>query len=245
MFNKPLVILLFLTAAIFSQGRIELSFHFGYSNPLLEARGDNLFVDDRQYPKLYVYIDGKSPLISDNLAAKTGFNANTFFKYTFTDNGLIKGLFSLGYNLLYGSYAEVRGYTSGMRVQTFSVGAGAEINPFGHKKKFYPGIFGLFRANFIGGESYFAAGIDIFKVTTRFGYTAGLNLNYRINKRISLYLGNSYAYDNLLNRQTEETYTPDPHVIPFRDKASPNNGLVADRRIAYWSLYLGMNFYLK
>jgi len=244
MHNKlPYFLIFFVSINIFSQSRLEISFHIGYSNPLLETRGDNLTIDSNQH----IFIDGKNLLVSDNLATKAGYNVNAFLKYRFTKNGHIKGLFSLGYNVLYGNYPEFKGFNPGIRIQTFSTGIGAEISPLGHKAGFYPSIFGLFRLNFIGGETYLAAGYDFLKVTSRYGYLAGINLNFNVNKNIGIYTGYSYSYDNLINRQTVETYEPDPygHVIPFRDKASPTNDLVADRRIAYWSLYLGMNIFFK
>jgi hypothetical protein len=76
------------------------------------------------------------------------------------------------------------------------------------------------------------------------GYSAGINLNYKVNKKIGLFLGGSYSYDNLWNKQTDETKTDDAHVIVFRDKYSPANGLTHDRRVAYSSFYLGIKFYL-
>jgi hypothetical protein len=243
MFKKSVYALfIFSVSILYSQSRFEISFHIGYSNPLLESHGNNLVVDSSGR---FIFIEGKRLLVSDNLAANVGYNVTSFLKYSLTENGRVKGLFSLGYNNLFGSYSEIFGYNPGVRIQTFSAGLGAEINPLGQKNNFYPSVFGLFRLNFIGGESYIAAGLDIFKVTSRFGYLTGLNLNYRIKKTVGMYFGYSYSYDNLLNKQTEETYQKDPHVIPFRDKASSTNGLTADRRIAYWSLYLGMNFYFK
>jgi hypothetical protein len=103
----------------------------------------------------------------------------------------------------------------------------------------------LLRVNFIGGETFHRAGLDFFKVTPRYGWAAGLNLNYRLKQTLGMYLGYSYSFDNLWNRQTDEKTPHDPHVIVFRDEASPTNGLTHDRRIAYWSLYLGMNFFFK
>src|SRR3990172_5703951 len=232
MFKKIVfVLILFAAENIFPQSRLEISFHLGYSNPLLETRGDNLTIDSNEL----AFIDGKRLLVSDNLATKAGYNVNAFLKYSFAKNGLIKGLFSLGYNVLFGNYPEFMGYDPGIRIQTFSTGIGAEINPMGHKKAFYPSAYGLFRLNFVGGETYLKAGLDFLKVTSRYGYLAGINLNFNIKKNIGIYIGYSYSYDNPINRQTVETYEPDPlgHVIPFRDKASSTNGLVADRRIAY------------
>ena len=234
-------LIFFVSINILSQSRFEISFHIGYSNPLLETRGDNLTIDSIGH----IFIGGKRLLVSDNMAANSGYNVNAFLKYRFTKNGHFKGLFSLGYNVLIGNYAEFQGYNPGIRIQTFSAGLGAEVNPVGHNTVIYPSAFGLFRYNLVGGETYLAAGYDFLKVTSRFGYLAGININYSINKKLGLYLGYSYSYDNPINRQTEETYEVDPHVIPFRDEASPTNGLVANRRIAYWSLYLGMNIFFK
>jgi hypothetical protein len=121
---------------------------------------------------------------------------------------------------------------------------GAEICPIGNKK-IYPALFALLRTNFVGGESYHHAGLDFFKVTQRYGYSGGLNLNYRFNKKTGMYAGWTYSYDNTWSKQTDETVTNDVHTIVFRDKANSVNGLENDRRIAYSSFYIGMNFYIK
>jgi hypothetical protein len=242
MFKKISVLFLpALCSVILSQSRFEISFNIGYSYPLLEARGNNLTIDSLDH----IFINGKRLIDSDNLATNAGYNVTAFLKYVFTKNGHVKGLFSLGYNVLYGNYDEFMGYNPGIRIQNFSTGLGAEINPLGHNSDFYPSAYGLFRINFIGGETYLATGYDFLKVSSRYGYLAGINLNYRFKKTLGMYLGYCYSYDNPLNRQTEETYKFDLHVIPFRDKASAANGLTSDRRIAYWSLYLGMNFFFK
>ncbi|HEY3249582.1 MAG TPA: hypothetical protein VGK25_00555 [Ignavibacteria bacterium] len=243
MLKKRVFLLIFLFyGIIFSQSRFEISFNIGYSNPLLEARGDKLILDSAT---LTIYIDGKRLLVSDNLAANVGYNVQTFLKYNFTKKGHLKGLFSLGYNIVYGIYPGQGDYDAGIRIQTFSAGLGTEINPLGHLSSFYPSVYALFRLNLIGGETFYKAGLDFLKVTSRFGYSAGLNLNFRFNKRLGMYGGYSYSFDNPIGRQTEETYETDPHVIPFRDESSPTNGLTHNRRIAYWSLYLGMNFFFK
>jgi hypothetical protein len=222
-------------------GKFEISFHIGYSNPLLEARGDNLTIDSAGT----IHIKGKRLLVSDNLATKAGYNVQAFLKYNFTKKGHVKGLFSLSYNMLLGIYDEFSGTSPGIRIQTFSTGIGAEVNPIGHDKKVYPSIYGLFKLNLVGGETFYLAGLDFFKVTSRFGYTAGLNLNFNIKKNIGIYTGYNYSYDNPIGRETADTFEPDPfgHAIPFRDEASAANGLSGNRRIAYWSLYLGMNFF--
>ena len=251
--NKIILFVIFLSANIFTQsppvkaGKFEISFHIGYSNPLLEARGNNLTIDTSVDKSGIIFINGKRLLVSDNLAAKAGYNVQAFLKYSFTKKGYIKGLFSVGYNILLGLYDEFNGTQPGIRIQTFSAGLGAEINPLGHTNRFYPSLYGLFKYNLVGGETFYYAGLDFFKVTPRFGYTGGFNLNFNITKTIGIYTGLNYNYDNPINRQTAETYEPDPygHTIPFRDEASPTNGLTGDRRIAYWALNLGMNFFFK
>ena len=147
--------------------------------------------------------------------------------------------------MLYGIYPGGGGYDIGTRVQTFSVGTGAEINPLGHEKKFYPGVYGLLRLNLIGGETFHKAGLDFFKVTPRYGYSAGIKVNYSLKKTIALFLGYSYTYDNLWSKKTSEETPVDDHVIVFRDEASPTNGIKFNRRVVYWSLYMGMNFFFK
>jgi hypothetical protein len=99
--------------------------------------------------------------------------------------------------------------------------------------------------NLVGGETYYAAGIDFFKVVPRYGYSAGFKLNYDINKKVGLFWGYTYSYDNTWGKQTEEVTPVDDHVIVFRDKKSETNGLTSDRRIAYWSIFMGMNFFFQ
>jgi hypothetical protein len=222
------------------QDKLELVFHIGYSKPLLEAYGTNVILSATQD---YILIDGKRLINSNNLGTEQGYTVQTFIKYSIIKNGYLKALFNLGYNNLNSSH-ESPGYSYGVRIQSFSIGLGTEICPIGNKK-FYPSVFALLRTNFIGGESYHAAGLDFFKVTPRFGYSGGLNLNYRFNKKTGIYAGWTYSYDNTWDKHTDETVTNDVHTIVFRDKANSTNGLQNDRRIAYSSFYIGMNFFVK
>ncbi len=225
-----------------SFSKIELSFYMGYSRPLLEAYGDKVTINATEDQ---IFIDGKRLLVSDNLGTKTGYSAQTYMKYRLTKKGYVKALLNLGYNNLHGTYPGPSDYDIGVRIQTFSVGLGAEVNPLGHNGAVYPAVFGLMRMNLIGGESYHKAGLDFFKVTPRYGYTGGLKVYFRVKNTIDIFTGYSYTYDNAWNRQTAEETPEDAHVIVFRDAKSSTNGLTSDRRVAYWSLYLGMNFFFK
>jgi hypothetical protein len=231
---------LFSSLEVFTQSRFEIDVHIGYSKPLLEAYGPSVVLSPN---KDYITIKGKRWINSDNLGAVSGYTVQTFLKYNILKGGYLRGLFNVGYNMLYSVY-EGPEDNYGVRVQSFSLGMGMEANPLGNKR-FYPALFGLLRLNFMGGESYYHAGLDFFKVTPRYGYSAGINLNYRVSKRIGLYLGGSYSYDNVWNKQTDETVTNDEHTIVFRDKANAANGLNNDRRVAYSSFYLGMKFYFR
>lgn len=221
--------------------KLEISFHIGYSRPLLEAYGTNMTINNAQDQ---VFINGKKVIDSDNFATNTGYTVQTYLKYNIMPKGYVKALFNMGYNLSIGTYPGPSDEDFGSKLQSFSLGTGAEINPLGNKGRLYPGIFGLMRMNLIGGETFHFAGLDFFKVTPRFGYTAGLKLNYSFKRTMGMYLGYSYSYDNLWGKKTGEE-TTSGRVVPFRDEASPTNGLAANRRIAYWSLYLGMNFFFK
>jgi hypothetical protein len=244
-----LVLISFLAVNSFSQikkeaslSRLEISVQAGYSHPLLEAYGTKLTINPAEDQ---IFIDGKRLLISDNLGTENGYSVQTYLKYNFMKKGYVKGLFNLGYNALFSVHPGPSDFDIGIRVQTFSLGLGAEVNPIGHEKKFYPSIFGLMRMNLIGGETFHKSGLDFFKVTPRYGYSAGLKLNYAFKKTLGIYLGYSYSFDNLWNKQTDESTPQDAHVIVFRDEASATNGLTHDRRIVYWSLNLGMNFFFK
>ncbi len=222
------------------QDKLELNFHIGYSKPLLEAYGTNVTLSST---KDYILIDGKRLINSNNLGTEQGITVQTYIKYSVIKNGYLKALFNLGYNNLYSSH-EGPEVSYGIRIQSFSIGLGAEICPLGNKI-FYPAVFALIRTNFVGGESFNYTGLDFFKVTPRYGYSGGLNLNYRFNKKTGMYAGWTYNYDNTWSKQTDETVTNDVHTIVFRDKANSINGLQNDRRIAYSSFYIGMNFYIK
>jgi hypothetical protein len=226
---------------VLSQSRFEIDISAGYSRPLLEAYGSNNVI--LASTEGFVLIDGKRLLVSDNLGTDVGYSIQSYLKYNFLKAGYLKGLFNLGYNILYSVY---KGPSDnyGVRIQTFSLGIGIETNPLGNKK-FYPSAFGLLRLNFVGGESYYHAGLDFLKVTPRYGYIAGLNLNYSLNKKLGLFLGYSYTYDNLWNKQTEEVPIVGEHTISFRDKASSTNGLNHDRRIVYWCIFGGIKFYFN
>jgi len=225
-----------------SFSRIELSFSLGYSRPLLETYGDKVTINSTED---VIFVDGKRLLVSDNFGTNTGYGVQTYFKYRIVKNGLLKALFNLGYNNLHGTYPGPSDYDYGVRVQTFSVGLGAEVNPIGHNSAVYPSVYGLMRLNFVGGESFHKAGLDFFEVTPRYGYTGGFKLYFMVKSTIDLFAGYSYSYDNTWNRQAGEQTPPDAHVIVLRDAKSPTNGLTSDRRIAYWGLQLGMNFFFK
>jgi hypothetical protein len=225
-----------------SVSRLEISVQAGYSHPMLEAYGTKLTINAAEDQ---IFIDGKRLLVSDNLGTENGYTVQTYLKYNFMKKGYMKGLFNLGYNALYATHPGPSDFDIGVRVQSFSVGLGTEVNPIGHEKKVYPSVFGLLRMNLMGGETFHRAGLDFFKVTPRYGYSAGLKLNYAFKKTLGMYLGYSYSYDNLWGKQTDEKTPEDAHVIVFRDEASATNGLTHNRRIAYWSLYLGMNFFFR
>lgn len=222
--------------------RIELSFSFGYSRPMLETYGNSITINSSEDQ---VLIDGKRLLVSDNFGTNTGYSVQTYFKYRLLKSGYLKALFNLGYNNLHGTYPGVLGFDVGVRIQSFSMGIGTEVNPLGHNISVYPSVYGLMRMNLIGGESFHRAGLDFFKVTPRYGYTAGLKVYFKLKSTMDLFVGYNYSYDNVWNRQTAEETPVDPHVIVFRDRKSETNGLTSDRRIAYWGLNLGMNFFFK
>src|SRR4030095_14975065 len=174
MLKRNLIVILILsvyTLGINSQvkkstpSRIELSFQIGFSHPLLEVYGNNVTINATEDQ---IFIDGKRLLVSDNMGTNTGYTVQTYLKYSFIKKGYLKGLFNLGYNNVYGSYPGPSDYSYGVRVQTFSAGLGAEVNPIGHEKKVYPSVYGLMRMNMVGGESYFKAGLDFFKVKPRY-----------------------------------------------------------------------------
>ncbi len=225
-----------------SFSRIELSFYFGYSRPLLEAYGDKVTINSAEDQ---IFIDGKRLLVSDNFGTNTGYGVQTYLKYNLFKKGYVKALLNLGYNNLHGTYPGPSDYDIGVRIQTFSVGLGTEVNPLGHNMSVYPSVFGLLRMNLMGGETFHKAGLDFFKVTPRYGYTGGLKVYFRVKSTIDMFAGYSYTFDNVWSRETNESTPNDAHVLVFRDKKSSTNGLTSDRRVAYWSLYLGMNFFFK
>lgn len=239
-FGILILTILTISNSTFSQSRLQIDVAIGYSNPLLEAYGTDLTLSAS---KDYVLINGKRWLVSDNLAAEVGYTVQTYIKYSFIKQGYLKGLFNVGYNRLFSHHDGPDNTTYGVKVQSFSLGLGAEVVPLA-KYRFTPSVFGLLRLNFMGGESFHLSGLDFFKVTPRYGYTAGINLYYRLKPNLSLFAGGSYNYDNLWNKLTDETTPNDAHVIVFRDKASSTNGLIHDRRVAYSSFYLGISFNL-
>lgn len=225
---------------ILSQSKLEIDVTAGYSNPLLELRGENVTINSTQD---LIYLNGKRILISDNLGTAAGYNVQTYLKYSMF-KGYFKGIFNLGYNRTFSHHDAPDGSTFGVKFQSFSIGFGGEFQAL-PTKRFSPSLFGLLRVNFLGGETFNYAGFDFFKVVPRYGYSAGINLNYLVSKKIGLTFGGSYSYDNVWSKDTDETVTSDVHTIVFRDKANATNGLSADRRVAYASFYFGMNFILK
>lgn len=232
---------LFNFSTSFSQHRFEIDISAGYSHPLLEAYGTNVILSPAQD---YILVDGKRLLVSDNLGTDVGYSVQLYGNYSIVKPGYVKILMNIGYNRLYSIYPGPAGDDFGVRIQSFSVGTGVELSPLA-KFRFTPSVFGLLRYNFVGGESYHHAGLDIFKVTSRFGYSGGLKFGYAINQKMGLFTGWSYSYDNLWNKQQNSDTPNDAHVIVFRDEAGPDNGLTHDRRVAYASYFIGMTFYFK
>ncbi|MGA2667720.1 MAG: hypothetical protein ABSF32_02255 [Ignavibacteria bacterium] len=231
-----------LSSIVQSQSRFEISFHTGYSGPRYESYGTDVYIANDLYT---VTIGGKRLLVSDNLGMNYGFSFQLYGKYSFFRAGYLKAVFNVGFNQLEGKYSTPFGSDRyGVRMPVFSLGTGIELNPIG-MHKFYPSLIGLIRWNEIGGESFYHAGLDFFIVQPRFGYVYGFNLNYKLSQFIGLSAGTTFNYDNWLNKKTNDGTIDDPHAINFRDKASSTNGLTQDRRIAYLSLLLGINFYLK
>jgi len=248
-----LILCIFLSSAAFAQSKInknsretfsciELSFSIGYSRPLLEAYGNNVTINAAED---ILTGDGKKLIDSDNFGTNKGFSVQTYMKYSLFKNGRLKALFNMGYNALTGNYPGPSDYDIGVRIQSFSLGLGAEVNPLGHNSVVYPAVFGLMRMNFMGGETYHKAGLDFFEVKPRYGYTGGFKLYYRVKNTIDLFTGYSYSYDNAWGKQTEDNIVTSGKTNTFKNEKSVSNGLSSDRRIAYWSLYLGMNFFFK
>jgi hypothetical protein len=220
-----------------AQDRFKIDVSIGYSIPKYESYGENVTLSPNQD---YILIDDKFLLVSDNFGTQDGYSVNVLAKFSLFKYEYVNGLFDIAYNRLFAVYPGP-GDDYGIKIQSFSFGPGVEINPI-PKSRISPSVFGLFRINFVGGESFHHAGLHFFKVTPRFGYSAGLKVNYDLNKNFILFVGTSYNYDNLWGKETNEDLTVEGHVIPFRDEASSSNGLSHDRRFVYLSLFLGMTF---
>lgn len=234
------ILFLLLSLQLFSQNKFDLDVLAGYSRPLLETYGkDNLELAQTEDLML---ISGKRLIISPNLGTNKGYSIQLTLKYNFSGMPYIKPAFNIGYNQLYSSYTGPAD-DYGVRFQTFSIGVGTEIFVL-PKARFSPSIMGLLRLNFVGGESYYHAGLDFFKVAARYGFTASIRLNYRTSKKISIFSAFNYTYDNAWNKQNSEESQYDAHTIPFRDKKSSTNGLTSDRRVVYASYLLGITIHL-
>ncbi len=221
--------------------RYEINVSINYSRPILETFGNDI---DFDIVNEIITIDGKRLINSDNFATNFGYGIQVYGKMSLFHSNYIKAEGSIGFDQLASKYSLSNGTYYGVRMYVFSIGTGLQINPIG-VHKFYPSLFGLFRFNEIGGETYHHAGLDFLIVSPRFGVSTGFNLNYKFNKKVGMSLGMTYNYDNMLNKQTQEGVFDDPHVINFRDAQSPTNGLVHDRRVAYVNITGGINIYFK
>lgn len=239
----PAFLFIFFSSFALSQERFEFSIAIGYSHPQLEAWGTQAEMTGAVSTEI-ITIQGKRLLNSNNFAMNYGFTVQVNSKLSLVKSGHLKAILNLAFNQLEGKYSYPDPWGFGIRMPVFSIGTGLEINPLG-VQKFYPSIYGMFRFNEVGGESFHTAGVDFFIVSPRIGYLYGINLNYRFQKRFGIFLGSFFAYDNWVNKQTKDEVINDYHVINFRDKADSVNGLSHDRRYAYLSLILGVNFYLR
>jgi len=212
---------------------------------MYEAYGNNNITFDAVNE--YIYIDGKRLVNSDNFGTKIGYGIQVNGNLRLFKQNFVKALANVGYTQMESTkYPSPDGFSHGVRINVFSLGLGLQVNPVGIHK-FYPSLIELFRFNEIGAESFHKAGVDFLIVSPRFGYTTGITLNYKFNKKLGISFGTFYNYDNWLNKSSSEgeIYDPYGHVRNFRDEASPTNGLSLNRRIVYFSYNTGINIYFK
>ncbi len=211
--------------------------------PRYEAYGNDVTFD----PLLIrVYVGGRRIINSSDLGTTYGFGINVSGNMKLFKTDYVKVLGSIGFTQLASKYEVASENNSfyGVRLYLFSIGAGLQVNPIGIHR-FYPSVVGQFRFNEVGGESYHFAGLDFFVATPRFGYSTGLDMNYKFSSKVGMSLGMRYNYDNWLNKQTAVTDYHDDHVINFSDEPSAANGLDHVRRIVYVSILTGINIYFK
>ncbi len=227
----------------FSQGKYELNVAIRYDMPRYEASGNDATFDPIN---VIVSIGGKRIINSDNLSTRYGYGLQITGSMKLFKTDYIKALGGFSFTQLASKYTVPNENDSfyGVRLYVFSIAAGLQVNPIGIHR-FYPSVVGLFRFNEFGGETYHFAGLDFFVVSPRFGYSAGMDLNYKFSKSVGMSFGMRYNYDNWLNKQTAETNFSDEHAINFSDLQSAANGLTHDRRIVYVSILTGINIYFK
>ena len=215
-------------SVLYSTPRYELHETYVYLDPLTEV----------------ITIDKKRLIDADNLGTSFGFGIEVYGNMRLFKQEFVKLITNIAFVQHESKYRLNDGFTYGVRMYVFSLGAGLQINPIG-EHRFYPSFIELLRFNEIGGESYHKAGLDFFVTSPRFGYSTGINLNYKISKKVGISLGTFYNYDNLWNKSTQEGVFNDPHVINFRDEKSPTNGLSHNRRFIYLTIQGGINIYFK
>jgi hypothetical protein len=208
----------------------------------MELYGPNVSFDAMN---TVVSVDGSRIINSSNLGTTLGLGIQVTGSLRLFRTDYFKLLGNISYNQFASKY-HVPNASSyyGVRINLFSIGAGFQLNPIGIRK-FYPSVVGLFRLNEIGGETYHFAGLDFFVVSPRFGYSAGMDLNYKFSKKVGMSFGMRYIYDNWLNKQTAVTDFRDDHAINFSDEPSAANKLPNARRIVYVSILTGINIYFK
>ena len=217
-------------SVLYSTPKYELHDTYTYFDPVTEI----------------ITIDKKRLINSDNFGTDFGFGIEVYGNMRLFKQEFVKLITDIGFVQHESKYPlQADGFSYGVRMYSFHIGAGLQINPLGEKIKFYPSFIELLRFSELGGESYHKAGLDFFVVSPRFGYSTGINLNYRFNNKVGVSLGMFYNYDNLWNKATKEDTFSDPHVINFRDAKSLTNGLNVDRRFIYMTIQGGINIYFR
>lgn len=233
--NPPLLITLFIFSCIsltFSQPAFKIDLRGGYNVPLAELKGNVYDSADR----------------ANTYFMNHGYNFGGDVKFNWREIKNVNFTFGLGYSMFVNTEENVNGSgkDADYKINALVLGAGIEYN-FIPKAKVNPFIGVEFTGHFFSGsmEIIGIAGdktdLDLQKAS-RFGFAAGIGIDFAIGKRIGIIAGSKYHLANLIGKDTTAIQVD---KFALNDAEFIYNGdNVPAKTISYLQFYAGISYYI-
>lgn len=234
------LLLLFLTASVYSQPNTTLHFIGGYSIPMGDMKGE--------FGSTQATFTANAD--SNTYFMQNGFNFALGIKYSPYKSRNLKIIGGISYN----GFSQSKEYTEvadpvkvslAMRVFTFSVGL--EYSRITRTSRINPFVNAEFTANFFSGdynETYQIADAVTYtlKPASRFGFQFGGGVDFVLGHRLGLMLGAKYNMANLIGKESTGDVAKE---YGLNDKEGiVNNVKYYTRNINFLQIYAGITLYL-